>query len=57
MLGADIGRGGRGEGLQVYIKLSLKKCYTSIPMEVITMLAVVAECGLLLAWGRGVPLQ
>ena len=57
VLGAFIGRGGGGEGLQVYNELSLKSLLLRIPMEVITMVVVVAECGLLLAWGKGVPLQ
>ena len=57
-----LGRGqspqrGRGRTPNVYLVVAKKHLLLRIPVEVITMLVVVAKCGLLLAWGRGVPLQ
>ena len=57
-----VGRGqrperGRGRTPSVYLVFALKNLLLRIQVEVITMLVVVAECGLLLAWGRGVALQ
>ena len=57
-----VGRGqrperGRGRTPSVYLAVAKKNLLLRIPVEVITMFVVVAECGLLLAWGRGVALQ